>query len=118
VLIIFVYLRLNYVNNHAAIRPAVSIVAIVVCLDCRMFSSRPILLRTISEASYLALLLITIVAIGLSCVALLSQAVRTAWNQSWTKNINALVIGASYAIVVCNPRATVVTCLTFSNMFV
>ncbi|KAF8225014.1 hypothetical protein L208DRAFT_1368619 [Tricholoma matsutake] len=65
-----------------------------------MFLSRLILLRTASEISYLLLLLTTLAAVGLSCFALLSQAVRTAPNQSWTNNINALVIGASYAIVV------------------
>ncbi|KAF9458192.1 hypothetical protein BDZ94DRAFT_1240172 [Collybia nuda] len=64
-----------------------------------MLSSRLILLRTASESSYALLILITIVATGLSCAALLSQAVRTAPNQSWAKNVNALVVGASYAVV-------------------
>lgn len=65
-----------------------------------MLSSRLILLRTISKVSYVLVVLITIVATGLSCTALLAQAVRTSPNQSWTGNINALIIGASYAIVV------------------
>ena len=65
-----------------------------------MLLSRLILLRTVSEISYLLLLLTTLAAVGLSCFALLSQAVRTAPNQSWVNNINAFVIGASYAIVV------------------
>jgi len=65
-----------------------------------MLSSRLIILRTASEISYILLLLTTIAAVGLSCFALLSQAVRTSRSQSWAKNINALVIGASYAIVV------------------
>jgi len=60
----------------------------------------PRVLRTISEISYALLVLATICATGLSCVALLSQAVRTAPNQSWTRNFNALVIGTSYVIVV------------------
>jgi hypothetical protein len=57
-------------------------------------------LRTVSEIGNVLLLLTTICAIGLSCVALLSQAVRTAPNRSWHRNYNALVIGASYVIVV------------------
>jgi len=64
-----------------------------------MLLSRLILLKTASEISYLLLLLTTLAAVGLSCFALLSQAVRTAPNQSWVNNINAFVIGASYAIV-------------------
>jgi hypothetical protein len=36
----------------------------------------------------------------LSCLALLSQAVRTAPGQTWKNNFNALVIGASYVILV------------------
>ncbi|KXN89857.1 hypothetical protein AN958_04861 [Leucoagaricus sp. SymC.cos] len=59
----------------------------------------PKLLRTISETSYALLVLLTVVATGLSCAALLSQAVRTAPNRNWTKNFNALVIGASYIVV-------------------
>lgn len=66
-----------------------------------MYSSRLILLRTVSEASYVLLVLLTIVATGLSCTVLIAQAIRTSPNQSWSKNVNALVIGASYAIVVC-----------------
>lgn len=56
--------------------------------------------RTISEITYVALVLVITVATGLSCAALLSQAVRTSASQSWVSNFNALVIGASYAIVV------------------
>ncbi|KAF8898545.1 hypothetical protein BD779DRAFT_1431517 [Infundibulicybe gibba] len=59
----------------------------------------PRVLQTMSEISYGILVLATIVATGLSCTALLSQAVRSAPNQSWSKNFNALVIGASYVIV-------------------
>ncbi|KAF5377525.1 hypothetical protein D9615_005245 [Tricholomella constricta] len=55
--------------------------------------------RTVSEVSYGLLVLTTIVAVGLSCAALLAQAVRTSPNQSWSKNVNALVIGGSYTIV-------------------
>lgn len=66
----------------------------------KIFSSRVILLRTLSETSYFVLLLGTITVTGLSCAALLSQAIRTAPSQSWKANINALVIGASYVIVV------------------
>lgn len=65
-----------------------------------MLLSRLILLRTASEITYLVVLLTVLSAVGLSCFALLSQAVRTAPNRSWLKNVNAFVIGASYAIVV------------------
>ncbi|GLB36329.1 hypothetical protein LshimejAT787_0306170 [Lyophyllum shimeji] len=64
-----------------------------------MHPSRLILLRTVSKASYALLVLITIVATLLSCTALLSQAVRTSTDRSWAENINALVIGASYVVV-------------------
>jgi hypothetical protein len=56
--------------------------------------------KTISEISNALLLLATICVIGISCVALLSQAVRTAPNQSWHGNTDALLIGVSYIIVV------------------
>jgi len=56
-------------------------------------------LATASELAYISLILLTVVATGLSCTAILSQAVRTSPTQSWTDNINALMIGASYLIV-------------------
>ncbi|KAF8973741.1 hypothetical protein BDZ97DRAFT_1648495 [Flammula alnicola] len=59
----------------------------------------PRVLRTLSEATYVFLVLITVVATGLSCAALLSQAVRTSPAQSWTNNFNTLMIGASYIVV-------------------
>jgi hypothetical protein len=63
-----------------------------------MFSSRTV--RSISEVSYVLLVLLAACAIGLSCIDLLSQAVRTSANRSWTSNFNTLVIGASYLAVV------------------
>lgn len=60
----------------------------------------PKILRTISETSYALLVLLLVVATGLSCAALLSQAVRTSPNRNWKNNFNALVIGASYIAVV------------------
>jgi len=63
-----------------------------------MFSSK--LLRTLSEAIYVLLVLLITVAVVLSCSAVLSQAVRTSPSQDWTKNSKALVIGASYLLVV------------------
>jgi len=57
------------------------------------------LLRTASESGYGLLVLITIVAAGLSCTALLAQAVRTSKNQSWAGNVNVLFIGVSYVVV-------------------
>ncbi|KIK71205.1 hypothetical protein GYMLUDRAFT_33345 [Collybiopsis luxurians FD-317 M1] len=59
-----------------------------------MRSSR--FVRHLLQISYILLVLGTICASLLSCVALLSQAVRTSPNRSWSKNLNALVIGASY----------------------
>ncbi|KAG6911826.1 hypothetical protein DXG01_000073 [Tephrocybe rancida] len=64
-----------------------------------MLSSRLIFLRTVSEAGYALLVLTTIVATGLSCTALLAQAVRSSPKQTWKNNIDAFIIGASYAIV-------------------
>ncbi|KAF8078438.1 hypothetical protein FPV67DRAFT_55139 [Lyophyllum atratum] len=61
-----------------------------------------LILRTVSKVSYAVLVLITVVATGLSCAALLAQAVRTSKSQSWSKNGNALVIIASYAILVAS----------------
>ena len=63
----------------------------------------PRVLRTVSEGAYIFLLLITLVAAGLSCAAIISQAVRTSPEQSWEKNFNALVVGASYIILVSSP---------------
>ena len=54
----------------------------------------------ISEASYIVLVLITGCFFAISLVALLSQAVRTAPNRSWTNNWNAVCIGATYVFVV------------------
>lgn len=57
----------------------------------------------LSELGYAFLVLTTFVAIGLSCMALLSQAVRTSPSRSWVRNSNALIIGAAYVIVVIHP---------------
>lgn len=61
------------------------------------------LLKTLSELSYGFTVLITLVAAGLSCAAIISQAVRTSESQSWVGNFNALIIGGSYIILV-RPR--------------
>src|SRR6266700_4198639 len=63
----------------------------------------PRVLRTVSEGAYVSFVLIAIVATGLSCAAIISQAVRTSPEQSWEKNFNALVIGASYIILLSSP---------------
>ncbi len=49
---------------------------------------------------YLLLITLSVVVIGLSCLLLLSQAVRNAPNRDWTSNINALVVGATYILIV------------------
>ncbi|KJA26165.1 hypothetical protein HYPSUDRAFT_181803 [Hypholoma sublateritium FD-334 SS-4] len=59
----------------------------------------PRVLRTLSEAAYAFLVIITIVATGLSCAAILSQAVRTSPTESWDRNFNALIVGASYVVL-------------------
>ncbi|KAJ6574817.1 hypothetical protein B0H19DRAFT_935362 [Mycena capillaripes] len=56
-------------------------------------------LRFLSNLSYGILIIITIIMTGLSCVALLAQAVRNSPTRSWTRNFNALVIGSSYGVV-------------------
>lgn len=58
------------------------------------------LLRTFSGVLYVFTVLVTVVAAGLSCAAIISQAVRTSENRSWSKNFNALIVGASYITVV------------------
>ena len=63
-----------------------------------MLSAR--VLRTLSEAAYVFLVIVTIVATGLSCAAILSQAVRTSPTESWDRNFNALIVGASYVVLV------------------
>lgn len=64
----------------------------------------PRVLRTVSESAYVFLVLLTVVATVLSCAAILSQAVRTSPTRSWSKNFNALVVGASYIILVSSSR--------------
>lgn len=56
--------------------------------------------RLLSTFAYIILLLLTLCATLLSCVALLSQSVRNSPNRVWKNNINALVIGSAYVIVV------------------
>ncbi|KAL4068218.1 hypothetical protein V8B97DRAFT_871146 [Scleroderma yunnanense] len=53
----------------------------------------------ISEASYTVLVLITGCFFAISLVFLLSQAIRTAPNKSWTNNWNAVSVGATYIFV-------------------
>ncbi|GJE86049.1 hypothetical protein PsYK624_021290 [Phanerochaete sordida] len=54
---------------------------------------------TLSGVAYITLVLVLTFFIGLSCASLLSQAVRTSPSRNWTRNFNAVVIGAAYAIV-------------------
>ncbi|KAH7915362.1 hypothetical protein BJ138DRAFT_1176607 [Hygrophoropsis aurantiaca] len=53
----------------------------------------------ISETCYVVLVLITVCFFAISCVSLLSQAVRNSPNRSWTNNWDAVSIGATYVIV-------------------
>ncbi|KAK7694568.1 hypothetical protein QCA50_001754 [Cerrena zonata] len=54
---------------------------------------------TASGILYGLLVLITTFFVALSCAIILSQAVRTSPTRSWAHNFNAVVIGATYAIV-------------------
>ncbi|KAJ7597225.1 hypothetical protein C8J56DRAFT_312542 [Mycena floridula] len=63
-----------------------------------MFPPRPST-AALQTVAYAILVVTTVCATLLSCLALLSQAVRTSPSKSWSHNINALIIGASYAIV-------------------
>jgi len=65
-----------------------------------MFKLSPLLLRTISETIYAFVILLIVVAAGLSCAAIISQAVRTSPRGDWIGNLNAVVVGASYIILV------------------
>lgn len=42
-------------------------------------------------------------AVGVSLVGFLSQAVRTSKRRSFKKNIDVLIIGVAYSVVVCTP---------------
>ena len=53
---------------------------------------------------YLFIVLLVALLSLVSVVFLLSQAVRTAPNRNWTKNVNVIVIGAAYVLVVCPGR--------------
>ena len=61
-----------------------------------MFSRR----STVSQITYVFLVLLTASFASLSCAFLLSQAVRTAPNGSFEKNPNVVTIGAAYVLVV------------------
>ncbi|KAI0662747.1 hypothetical protein C8Q70DRAFT_1043112 [Cubamyces menziesii] len=54
---------------------------------------------TVSQICYAILVLITTFFVAISCIFLLSQAARTAPNRSFVKNVNAVVIGAAYVIL-------------------
>lgn len=56
--------------------------------------------RSISQLCYVILVLITTLFVAISCALLLSQAARTAPNRSFVKNVDAVIIGASYVAVV------------------
>jgi len=53
----------------------------------------------IFDVGYGIVILLISVATGLSCAAILSQAVRTSPLREWKGNFNALIIGGSYTIV-------------------
>lgn len=63
----------------------------------RIFSIR---LSSLGRLLYLVIVLALAAILLASCVFLLSQAVRTSPNRSWARNVNAVVIGAAYVLVV------------------
>ena len=54
----------------------------------------------VSEVCHVLLILVTVFFFAISCAALLSQAVRTAHDRSWNGNWNAVIIAATYFLVV------------------
>lgn len=54
----------------------------------------------LSHLLYLFILLLLAFLLLISGVFLLSQAVRTSPSRTWARNVNALIIGASYILVV------------------
>ncbi|KAH9946688.1 hypothetical protein B0H21DRAFT_742640 [Amylocystis lapponica] len=54
---------------------------------------------TLSGICYVVLVLITTFFAALSCVLILSQAVRTSPHRTWERNFDAVIIGAAYLIV-------------------
>ena len=87
--------------------------SVYVCKREFMLLSRRVL-WTLSDASFGLFVLTVTTAAALSCAALLSQAVRSARHRSWSRNFNAFVIGAAYAIVVCLSRIPHTTVQTSS----
>ncbi|TDL28684.1 hypothetical protein BD410DRAFT_781208 [Rickenella mellea] len=53
----------------------------------------------IARFGYLALVLLTFVVVGLSCIGLLSQAIRTSPDRDWNANVNAVVVGGAYVLI-------------------
>ena len=68
---------------------------LLTCMFSRLFRR-----STVSTLCYGILVLITTFFVAISCAFLLSQAARTAPNRGFIKNINAVVIGAAYVLVV------------------
>ncbi|TFY73901.1 hypothetical protein EWM64_g10110, partial [Hericium alpestre] len=56
--------------------------------------------RTLGGAAYLFVWLVLGFALSISCIFLLSQAVRTSSRRSWTNNINVLIIIIAYSVVI------------------
>ena len=62
--------------------------------------SRLLLRTTVSQLCYVLVVLITAFFVTISCALLLSQAIRNAPNSSFVNNVNAVIIGAAYFLVV------------------
>lgn len=55
---------------------------------------------TVARFVYVVLVVLTTLTIGASCLGLLSQAVRTARNEDWIRNVNVVIIGGTYILIV------------------
>lgn len=63
---------------------------------------------TFARLTYFIIVIIIALLLLISCIFLLSQAVRTAPNRNWAHNFNALIIGAAYVLVLV---ASLLLCL-------
>ncbi|TFL06077.1 hypothetical protein BDV98DRAFT_540050 [Pterulicium gracile] len=56
--------------------------------------------RTFTDSLYFLFILVLLCAFGLSCTALISQAIRSSPRRTWRNNFNAVIVWASYLAVV------------------
>lgn len=59
---------------------------------------------TLSGIAYALVVLALSFFIGLTCALLLAQSVRNSPTRNWTRNFNAVIVGAAYTIIVSCSR--------------